>query len=64
MPQLEGDAEVCVFNSLGEQVLKTKVHKAESEVRLDVAKLHAGMYFVRMSDAGCRIYTGKFVKQN
>ncbi|MFH0895863.1 MAG: T9SS type A sorting domain-containing protein [Bacteroidota bacterium] len=59
MPQLESDAEVCVFNSLGEQVLKTKLHKAKSEVRIDVAKLPAGLYFVKMNN-----YSGKFVKQN
>ncbi|MFH0893478.1 MAG: T9SS type A sorting domain-containing protein [Bacteroidota bacterium] len=58
MPQLEGDAEVCVFKSLGEQVLKTKLHKAKSEVRIDVAKLPAGLYFVKMNN-----YSGKFVKQ-
>ncbi|MFH0894393.1 MAG: T9SS type A sorting domain-containing protein [Bacteroidota bacterium] len=56
---LQSDAEVLIFNSLGEQVLNTKVHKAESEVQLDVAKLPAGMYFVKMNK-----YSGKFVKQN
>ena len=59
MPQLKGDADIIVFNSLGEQVLKTKVHKAESEVKLDVAHLPTGMYFVKMNN-----YSGKFVKQN
>jgi hypothetical protein len=67
IPQLESDAEVCVFNSLGEQVIKLKFCKAvtsdglrvTSEVRIDVAHLPAGLYFVKMNN-----YSGKFVKQN
>jgi hypothetical protein len=67
LPQLEGDAEVWVFNSLGEQVIKLKVCKAvtsdelrvTSEVKIDVAKLQPGLYFVKTNN-----FSGKFVKQN
>ena len=59
MPPLQGDAEVCIFNSLGEQVIKLKVCKAvTSEVRIDVAHLPAGLYLVKMNN-----YSGKFVKE-
>jgi hypothetical protein len=54
---LENDACISVFNSLGEEVIKLKVQKVESEVKIDVAALPAGMYFVKVNG-----YSGKFVK--
>lgn len=58
LPSLAGPAEVSVFDALGKEVIKLKVCKVESEVRVDVAKLPAGLYFVKANG-----YVGKFVKE-
>ncbi|MFH0895341.1 MAG: YCF48-related protein [Bacteroidota bacterium] len=58
LPESADIAEVSIINSLGDVVLKSKVHNAKSEVKIDVAKLPNGMYFVKMNN-----YSGKFVKQ-
>ncbi|MFH0893649.1 MAG: M43 family zinc metalloprotease [Bacteroidota bacterium] len=51
------DAYISILNSIGEEVLKRKVYKMESEVKLDVAAFPTGMYFVKVNG-----YSGKFVK--
>jgi hypothetical protein len=54
----EKDVIVSVFNSLGEIVIKQKMCKTESDVRFDIARLQAGIYFVKVNG-----YSGKFIKQ-
>ncbi|MFH0894447.1 MAG: T9SS type A sorting domain-containing protein [Bacteroidota bacterium] len=58
MPQLEHDAEILIFNSIGEVVVKQRICKTESDVMIDIARLQVGIYFVKVDG-----YSGKFVKE-
>ncbi|MFH0895989.1 MAG: T9SS type A sorting domain-containing protein, partial [Bacteroidota bacterium] len=54
----EKDAIVTVFNSIGESVITQNIFKTDSDVLIDIARLQAGIYLVKICS-----YTGKFVKE-
>ncbi|MFH0894455.1 MAG: T9SS type A sorting domain-containing protein [Bacteroidota bacterium] len=54
---IQDDAVVRIYNSVGEEIQNLKINKSESSVKIDISKLPAGVYLVKMNG-----YSDRFVK--
>ncbi|GAB4409564.1 MAG: hypothetical protein OHK0039_13350 [Bacteroidia bacterium] len=55
------EATLRVYNLIGEEVLRTPVRSSSGQVRLDVSRLRAGMYFVYLSSASQELASRKLI---
>ncbi|MFH0895177.1 MAG: M6 family metalloprotease domain-containing protein [Bacteroidota bacterium] len=60
-PPTAANTQWTIVNTLGEVMMKG-VLPSTQKITITVSGLSQGMYLLRMTDAGSRIHTGKFVK--
>ena len=56
-----GDAEICIYNLLGEKCFTSKTKTATTKITLDVSPLNQGLYLLQLKIKG-KVWSKKFFK--